>query len=208
MQEYLSIANRKHGHIIYLPKTGWPSLVFQHLDQRQMTSWEEMSARLWELIDQMLPFSPTVCHSHPFGLPAVFTAGSNSSSRRILSVKLWLHCLVLASQHSASQIDNDGSPLDTPPKIFYRAHSFIPACIQIEKFRDAQRHTNRITHPPCPLPPSLADTLIYHFIPKRLYTFKQKEETVIVRTQLSCTAHLLDCCGTKSPLLMRLAACE
>ncbi len=82
---------------------------------------------------------------------------------------------------------------------------FIHACIQIEKFRDTQRRTNRITHS---LPPSYTDTLIYHFIPKRLYTFKQTEETVIVRMQLSCTVHLLDCCGTKGPLLMRLAACE
>lgn len=61
---------------------------------------------------------------------------------------------------------------------------------------------------PLSLPPSYTDALIYHFIPKRLYTFKQTEETVIVRMQLSCTVHLLDCWGTKGPLLMRLAACE
>lgn len=52
------------------------------------------------------------------------------------------------------------------------------------------------------------DALVYHFIPKRLYTLKQTEETVIVQAQLSCTVHLFDCWGTKGPLLMRLAACE
>lgn len=43
-----------------------------HLDHRGMTSWEETSERLWELIVQMLPFSSTPRHSHPFGFPAGF----------------------------------------------------------------------------------------------------------------------------------------
>ena len=88
--------------------------------------------------------------------------------------------------------------------------SFIkPIHSYLHTDREIQGHTktHKQNHSPH-LPPSYTDTLVYHFIPKRLYTFKQTEETVIVRMQLSCTVHLLDCCGTKGPLLMRLAACE
>lgn len=120
-----------------------------HLDQREMTSLEEMSACLWELIVQMLPFSSTLSiHIHLASLlsfPAGL-GGSDSSSWRILSVKLWLHCLVPASHHSTCEIDNDGSPLDVAPKNLLSS-PFIHTCIQIEKFRDTQRQTNRITHP-------------------------------------------------------------
>ncbi len=94
-----------------------------------------------------------------------------------------------------------------PPKIFYQAHSFILAYRSRNSETHKDTQTESLTPPPL-LPPSYTDVLIYHFIPKRLYTFKQTAETVIVRTQLSCTVHLLDCFGTKGPLLMRLAACE
>lgn len=100
-----------------------------HLDQREMTSLEEMRC----------------CHSAPFGFPAGL-GGSDSSSWRILSVKLWLHCLVPASHHSTCEIDDDSSPLDVAPKNLLSS-PFIHTCIQIEKFRDTQRQTSRITHP-------------------------------------------------------------
>lgn len=111
-----------------------------HLDQREMTSLEEMRC----------------CHSAPLSVIHIHLAsllsfpaglgGSNSSSWRILSVKLWLHCLVPASHHSTCEIDDDGSPLDGAPKNLLSS-PFIHTCIQIEKFRDTQRQTNRITHP-------------------------------------------------------------
>lgn len=88
-------------------------------------------------------------------------------------------------------------------KIFYRAHSFIRAYRQ----RNSETHKDKQTESLTP-PPSRTAALIYRFIPKRLYAFKQTEETVIVQMQLSCTVHLVDCCGTKGPLLMRIAVCE
>lgn len=97
-----------------------------HLDQRGMTSFEETRERLRQLIVQMLPFSCTP-RSHPCGFPAVFPAVFSGFNSRILSVKLWLHCLVLASQLSTSEIFDDSSLLDTVPEIFYRGHSFILA---------------------------------------------------------------------------------
>ena len=56
--------------------------------------------------------------------------------------------------------------------------------------------------------PWYTDTLVYDFIPERLYTFKQTQKTVIVWKQLSGAVHLHDCRRTTVPLLMRLAACE
>lgn len=104
-----------------------------HLDQREMTSLEEMRC----------------CHSAPFGFPAGL-GGSDSSSWRILSVKLWLHCLVPASHHSTCEIDDDSSPLDVAPKNLLSS-PFIHTCIQIEKFRDTQRQKQN--HSPL-LPPA------------------------------------------------------
>lgn len=73
---------------------------------------------------------------------------------------------------------------------------------------NSARHKGERTEAPLPFPsppPPRSSTVSS---PKRPYTFKQTEETVIVRTQLSCTVHLVDCWGTKGPLLMRPAACE
>lgn len=70
----------------------------------------------------------------------------------------------------------------------------------MEKFRPHKKHPP----PPC----QYTDTLVYDFIPERLYTFKQTQKTVIVRKQLSGAVHLHDCRRTTGPLLMRLAACE
>ena len=115
-----------------------------HLDHRRMTSWKEMGPNSSDAAIQF--------HSLPFIyflaslLSSLLVSGSNSSFWRILSVKLWLHCLVLTSQHSASEVDDDSSLLDTCSKNLLSS-PFIHTCIQIQKFRGAQRHANRITHP-------------------------------------------------------------
>lgn len=116
-----------------------------HLDQREMTSLEEMRC----------------CHSAPLSVIHIHLAsllsfpaglgGSDSSSWRILSVKLWLHCLVPASHHSTCEIDDDSSPLDVAPK-----KSFIePIHSYVHTDREIQRHTktNKQNHSPL-LPPA------------------------------------------------------
>lgn len=66
-------------HIQYIfPTWDYVLMYFNtsHLGHRGMTSLEEMSACLWLLIVQMPQFDANACHSHPFGFPAVFPAGS------------------------------------------------------------------------------------------------------------------------------------
>lgn len=161
--------------------------------------------------DAAFQLSLPVIHIHlaspPRSFLLVFLGFLNSGSWRILSVNLWLHCLVLASQHSPSEIGDDSSLLDGGPKKSFikPIHSYLYTDGEIQRRTKTHRNTGQNQSA---LPPAYTDALIYHFIPKRLYTFKQTEETVIVRMQLSCTVHLLDCCGTKDPLLMRLAVCE
>lgn len=124
------IENWTHAHTSsVIPKHGM--MFFRISTKCTWTIKEWHHGRKWVgVIVQMLPFSSAPCRSHPFGFPAVFPAGFsgfNSSSWRILSVKLWLHCLVLASQHSTPRIVDDSSLLDTAPRIFYQDHSFILA---------------------------------------------------------------------------------
>lgn len=77
----------------------------------------------------------------------------------------------------------------------------------MDKSRDAQK-PHKKHRPPTHPPRRYTDTLVYDFIPERLYTFKQTQKTVIVRKQLSGAVHLHDCGRTTGPLLMRRAACE
>lgn len=86
-------------------------------------------------------------------------------------------------------------------EVFYQTHSAAPA-YNTEEFNGAQSRGRKkkkteaeaaLPPPRHSHPPSRTDAPVYHFIPKRLYTLKQTVETVIVRAQLSCTVHLLDC---------------
>lgn len=163
-----------------------------------MTSWEEMGANSSDAAIQFhsLPFTsfwlPCCLPCWFLGLIAVSEESYQSS-----------YDFTVQSSPVSIQPQRQTMTAHYAPKIFYQAYSFILAYRQRNSETHKDTQTESLT-----LPPSHTDTLIYHFIPKRLYTFKQTEETVIVRMQLSCTVHLLDCCGTKSPLLMRLAACE
>lgn len=169
-----------------------------------------------EPIVYMLPLSSTPCHSFPCGIPRglscwfiYFYSRVHGASWRILS------CQAMTSLSRLRQsVFNlwDGRWRLT---MWYSSKkSFIkPIPSRPHTHRGIQRRTKQRELNHSLLHPHFAslthtDALVYHFIPKRLYTLKQTEETVIVRAQLSCTVHLLDCWGTKGPLLMRLAACE
>lgn len=130
-------------------------------------------------------------------------------------VERWLHRLV--SAFKPWRRPDDSSLFDTAPRSLllnpFRCARVQHRGIQRRTKPRAKKKGKKLDRsllppqPPSPIP-SRTDAPVYHFIPKRLYTLKQTVETVIVRAQLSCTVHLLDCWGTKGPLLMRLAACE
>lgn len=127
-----------------------------HLDHRGMTSWEEMSERLWELIVQVLPFSCTPCHSHPFGFPAVFPAGF-----------LGLIAVLEESYQSSCDFTVQFLPVSIKPlRKTMTAHywiqlrkSFIkPIYSYLHTAREIQRHTKKHKQNHSPLPPSLPHT--------------------------------------------------
>lgn len=72
---------------------------------------------------------------------------------------------------------------------------------------DVQIELLTLSPHPRSLPPSQRHPhLAFH--PKETVHIQTNRRGAIVQMQLSCTVHLLDCYGTKGPLLMRLAVCE
>lgn len=166
-----------------------------HLGHPGMTSCGEMSK--WS---RTLP-RPSFSTRHPRGLSCYVSFCFNSlfagASCRILSSRAMTS--PSSPRIQASEKADDSSLFDTAPRSLL-LNPFRCARIQHRGIqrrtkpgaKKKKKRTESLT-PPSPLVPSRTDAPVYHFIPKRLCTLKQTVETVIVRAQLSCTVHLLDC---------------
>lgn len=110
-----------------------------HLFYGEMTSWEEMGERLWELIVQMLPFSTrslVPCLLCP--LQWLLLKNLISQVMTSLSAPCWSTFSLWDSRWQLTIRLCSKNLLSSP---------FIHTCIQMEKFTDTQRRTNRIIPP-------------------------------------------------------------